>query len=57
MLKADVDCLYEDLQGFLELAPKKSVFFITGNVNSKVGNQKMHGVTGKSGLGVQNVAK
>ena len=57
MLKADVDCFSEDLQGLLELASKKYVLFITGNVNSKVGNQKIPGVTGKFGLGVQNVAK
>ena len=36
---------------------KKDVLFITENVNSKVGNKKIHGVTGKFGLGVQNVAK
>ena len=32
------------------------VLFITGDWNTKVGNQEISGVTGKFGLGVQNEA-
>ena len=35
---------------------KKSVLFITGDLNAKVGSQEIPGVTGKFGLGVQNEA-
>ena len=35
---------------------KKDVLFITGDWNAKVGNQLTPGLTGKSGLGVQNKA-
>ena len=35
---------------------KKSVLFITGDLNAKVGSQEIPGVTGKFGLGVQNDA-
>ena len=48
---------YEDLQDLLELTPKKDVFFIIGHWNAKVGSQETPGVTGKFGLGVQNVAE
>ena len=34
--------------------PKKDVLFIIGDWNAKVGSQKIPGVTGKFGLGVQN---
>ena len=40
----------------LELTPKKDVLFIIGDWNAKVGSQETPGVTGKSGLGVQNEA-
>ena len=40
----------------LELTPKKDVLFIIGDWNAKVGSQKIPGVTGKFGLGVQNEA-
>ena len=33
------------------------VLFIIGDWNAKVGSQKIPGVTGKSGLGVQNEAR
>ena len=36
--------------------PKKHVLFIIGDWNAKVGSQEIPGVTGKSGLGVQNEA-
>ena len=47
--EAEVEWFYEDL---LEL--KKDVLFITGDWNAKVSSQEIPGVTGKSGLGVQN---
>ena len=53
----EVDRSYEDLQDLLELTPKKYVLFIIGNWNAKVGSQKISGVTGKFGLGVQNEAR
>ena len=46
----------EDLQGLLELTPKKDVLFIIGDWNAKVGRQEIPGVTGKFGLGVQKEA-
>ena len=52
--EAEVEWFYEDLQGVLELTPKKDVLFITGDWNAKVGSQEIPGVTGKFGFGVQN---
>ena len=52
--KTEVEWFYEYLQDFLELTPKKDVLFIIGDWNAKVGRQETPGVTGKSGLGVQN---
>ena len=54
--EAEVEWFYEDLQGLLELTPKKDVLFIIGDWNAKVGSQEIPGVTGKFGLGVQNEA-
>ena len=54
--EGEVERFYEDLQDLLELTPKKDVLFIIGDWNAKVGNQEIHGVTGKFGLGVQNEA-
>ena len=54
--EAEVERVYEELQDLLELAPKKVVLFIIGDWNAKVGSQELPGVTGKSGLGVQNKA-
>ena len=54
--EAEAEWFYEDLQDLLELTPKKDVLFITGDWNAKVGSQEIPGVTGKSGLGVQNEA-
>ena len=50
--EAEVEWFYEDLQGLLELTPKKVVLFIIGDWNAKVGSQETPGVTGKFGLGV-----
>ena len=50
----EVEQFYEDLQGILELTPKKDVLFIIGDWNAKVGSQETPGVTGKFGLGVRN---
>ena len=52
--EAEDERLYEDLQDLLELTPIKDVLFIIGDWNAKVGNQKIPGITGKFGLGVQN---
>ena len=48
--EAEVEWFYEDLQDFLELTPKKHVFFIIGDWNAKVGSQEIPRVTGKFGL-------
>ena len=47
--RADVEQFYEDLQGLLELTPKRDVLFIIGVWNAKVGSQEIPGVTGKFG--------
>ena len=53
-----VEWFYEDLQGSLELTPKKKdVLFIIGDWNAKLGSQDIPEVTGKFGLGVQNEAE
>ena len=54
--EAEVEWLYEDLQGLLELTSKRDVLFIIGDWNAKVGSQETPRVTGKFGLGVQNEA-
>ena len=50
------DRFYEDLQYLLELAPKEDVLFIIGDLNAKVGSQKIPKMTVKFCLGVQNEA-
>ena len=55
--EAEAEEFYEDFQDLLKLTPKKDVLFIIGNWNAKVGSQEIPGVTGKSGLGVQNEAQ
>ena len=52
--EAEVEQFYEDLHDLLEVKPPKDVLFIIGNWNTKVGSQKIPGVTDKFGLGVQN---
>ena len=54
--EAEVEQFYEDLQGLIELTPKKDVHFIIGKWNAKVGSQETPGIIGKFGLGVQNEA-
>ena len=55
--KAEVEQFHEDLQELLELThTKKDVLFIIGDWTAKVGSQETPGVTGKSGLGIQNEA-
>ena len=54
--EAEVEWFYEDVQGLLELTPKKDILFIIGDWNAKVGSQEIPGVTGKFDLGVQNKA-
>ena len=50
--EAEVEWFYEDLQGLLELTPKKDVLFIIGEWNAKVGSQETPEVTGKFRLGI-----
>ena len=52
----EVAWFYEDLHVLLELTSKKDVLFIIGDWNAKVRSEEIPGVTGKSGLGVQNEA-
>jgi len=54
--EAEIEWFCEDLQELLELTSKKDVLFIIGDWNAKVGSQEKPGITGKFGLGVQNVA-
>ena len=37
--EAEVEQVYEDLQGLLELTPKKDLLFLIGDCNAKVGSQ------------------
>ena len=55
--EAEVEWFYEDRQDLLELTPQKDVLFIIVDWNAKVGSQKMHRVTGKFSLVVQNEAR
>ena len=55
--EAEVEWFYEDLQGLLELTPKKDVLFIIGNWNANTGSQETSGVAGKFGLGELNEAR
>ena len=48
--EAEVERSYEDLQDFLELTPKKDVFFIIGDWNVKVGSRETPGVMGNLAL-------
>ena len=50
--EAEVEWFYEDLQGLLELRPKKDILFIIGDWNAKVRIQEIPGITGKFGLEV-----
>ena len=54
--EAEVEWFHEDQQDLSELTPQKDVLFIIGDWNAKVGSQQILGLTGKSGLGVQNEA-
>ena len=54
--EAEVDNFYKDLEGLLELTPKKDGLFIIRDWNAKVGSQDIPGVTGKFGLREQNEA-
>ena len=53
--EAEVEWFYEDLQDLLELTPKKDVLSIIGDWNAKVRRQETLGVTGKFGLGIDNI--
>ena len=54
--ETEVEWFFEDLQDLLELTPKKDVFFLIVDWNTKVGSQETLGVAGKFGLGIQNEA-
>ena len=54
--EAEVEWSYEDLQDLLERTTLKRCPFHHRDWNEKVGGQKIPGVTGKFGLGVQNEA-
>ena len=54
--EAEVEWFYEELQDFLELTPKKDILFTIRDWNAKIESQKIPGITGKFGLGVQNEA-
>ena len=51
--EAEADWFYDDLQDLQELTAKKDVLFIIGDCDAKVGSQRIPGITGKFGLGVQ----
>ena len=53
--ESEVEWVYENLQDLLELTPQKDILFIIRDWDAKVGSQEIPGVTGKFGLGVQNV--
>ena len=44
--EAEIEQFYEDLQGLLELTPKKDVLFLIEDWNAKVGSQEIPVVTG-----------
>ena len=48
--KAEVERFSEDLQGLLEIIPKKDILFIIGDWNAKVESQEIPRVTGKFSL-------
>ena len=53
--EAEVERFYEDLQDLLELSPKKRCLFIIGDWNAKVGSEETLGITGRFGLGIQDL--
>ena len=53
----EAEWFYEDLQDLLELTLQKDVLCIIGDWNAKVGSQETPWVTGKFGLGIQNIAR
>ena len=54
--EAEAEQFCEDLQDLLKLTPQKDILCTIGDWKTKVGSQEIPGVTGKFGLGVQNVA-
>ena len=55
--EAEVEWFYVDLQGLLELTPKRDVLFMIRDWNAQVGSQEIPEVTGKFCLRVQNEAR
>ena len=54
--EAKVEQIFEDLQDFLEVTPKKDILFVIGDWNAEVGSQEISRITGKFGLVLQNEA-
>ena len=54
--EAEVEWFHENLQDLLELTPNKDVLCIIGDSNGKIESHEISGITGKSGLGVENEA-
>ena len=54
--EAETEQFYQGLQDLLQLIPKKDALFITENWNTEVGSQRIPGIIGKFGAGVQNKA-
>ena len=54
--EAEAEWFYEDLQDLLELKPQKRCPFHHSGLECKSRKSRIHGVTGKFGLGVQNEA-
>ena len=57
VISEEAERVGEDLQDLLQLTPKKDVLFTIGDWNAKVWGQEIPGITGKFGLGVQNVSE
>ena len=51
---AEVEWFNGELQGIVELTPKKGILFIIGDWNEKVESQETPGVTGKFGFRVKH---
>ena len=54
--KGEDEQFCENIQDLLELTSKKDVIFTVGDWDAKVGNQEIHRISGKFGLGVKNEA-
>ena len=55
--EVEIEQFFDDLQGLVELTPKKDIIFIIGDWNAKVGSQEIPGVTRKIDFVVQSEAE